>query len=131
MQVEKGNDGPGDGLNADVKHCSHAMSRFKEETSMNSHIRGFEKLRTGAKKEWVELAEREERGREKGGRVEKAEKKGDVTSISQPIGGREGERERGRARGRRRVCFSITAASAEGRGAQSISQRRGRKDASR
>lgn len=60
-----------------------------------------------------------------------AEKKGDVTSISQPIGVREGERERGRARGRRRVCFSITAASAEGRGAQSISQRRGRKDAGR
>lgn len=39
-------------------------------------------------------------------------RKGDVTSMRQPMRVREGERERGR----RRVCFSITAASAEERG---------------
>lgn len=95
-------------------------------------IRGGKKLRMGAKKEWSESTEREERERvrEREGGCQ-AEKKGDVTSISQPMGVREGERERGRARGRRRVCFSITAASAEGRRAHSISQRRGRKDVSR
>lgn len=43
-------------------------------------------------------------------------KKGDVTSNRQPMRVREGERESGR----RRVCFSTTAASAEKRGAQSI-----------
>lgn len=63
-----------------------------------------------------EGTEEEEDGRE-------AEKRGDVTSNRQPMGVREG----GRERGRRRVCFSITAASAERRGAQSISHRRGRK----
>lgn len=62
----------------------------------------------------------EEDGRE-------AEKKGDVTSNRQPMGVREG----GREHGRRRVCFSITAASAERRGAQSISQRGGRKTSGR
>lgn len=61
---------------------------------------------------------REQRRREggrKGGR--RVEKKGDVTSNRQPMRVREGERESSR----RRVCFSITAASAERRGAQSIS----------
>ncbi len=56
-----------------------------------------------------------ERGREQsrreGGRQRR---KGDVTSNRQPMRVREGKRESGR----RRVCFSITAASAERRGAQ-------------
>lgn len=70
--------------------------------------------------------EREREGtEEKGGR--QAEKKGDVTSNRQPMR----VKERVRERGRRRVCFSITAASAERRGPQSISQRRERKDTSR
>lgn len=69
---------------------------------------------------------REREGGNRGG-GRQAEKKGDVTSNRQPMRVREGERESGR----RRVCFSITAASAERRGAQSISQRRERKGTSR
>ena len=80
----------------------------------------------GTIKEWYESREGEERregGRERrrrgGGREggREAERKGDVTSNRQPMRVREGERESGR----RRVCFSITAASTERRGAQSIS----------
>lgn len=76
----------------------------------------------GTIKEWSESTESEvkrERGRE--GRAEEGgrqtEKMGDVTSNRQPMRVREVERESGQ----RRVCFSITAASAEKRGAQSIS----------
>lgn len=78
-------------------------------------------------KEWSESTEgggEREKGREGGCQ---AEKKGDVTSTRQPIGVREGERESVRPK----EGGFLTAASAEGRGAQSISQRRGRKDTSR
>lgn len=64
MQAEKCSDGPGEGLNTDGKQASlwsHYKTGDLKKRQEQELIRGGKKLRTGAKKEWSESTEREER----------------------------------------------------------------------